>query len=809
MLENTAEWTLQLEHLIQHLIDHWPEIEREAFFRSLQMIDFLFAPRLVLQQLMVAGTIHASIITVSNLRKAFEMISRRITKYGRSKRRIEQCMAEANTYPEWKRYAEELDALDGLDKWRLNEESALYDLKILRKRMTDIRSMMNGEDIFHMMFRLRGSLARDQFGMQEVGLFTRASAGTKVIVEEYHQLITSALNYICDHHDDEVPTDAKLAFFNETRHSYGRTALLLSGGASLGMYHFGVLKTLHNQNLLPRVISGASAGALCAAVIGVKNDKQVADLLNITEPQEYERSMRFDFFGMKKRETSQLQYLLPQSLRWLGDALISYFIDNDSPLRLDTDHLKHVTIANVGLMTFQEAFDHTGRILNITVAPRNKYDPPRLLNYLTAPHICIWSAAVASCAIPGVFDSIPLMTKEPSGEFHPENEWTRTGQVAEEIEEACYSDGSIERDLPMQQISELFNVNHFIVSQVNPHSALLSTLSVHTNIWTSPIYGMIVGYLRFLQNQCRDWLKNIIDLAVYRSDESAWSAKRGFTQLLTQDYEGRSNDITIMPWKGEHTVVSAFACLIKNNDATEFLRIQKVGQRNTWPKISRIRAHCSVEVTLDNCVQRLRKRLTIENYNKHISSETEKGLDRTPSFYTSRSIVNLSGLSVSDPVPRLSKMGQEKNKKRVSSNQSLNSNQSGGSIGGFGIDIEDYHDEDFYMPVEGKNIELKGFGQLTRNNNSYAMDLPPIPLSRSISDPLTVQSLSENRKFNDPSCLVGESGNEDPELSNPHYEQNEDIEQETTTMFNKTTNMTNFYYKKASKSDENINSQRL
>lgn len=809
MLENTAEWTLQLEHLIQHLIDHWPEIEREAFFRSLQMIDFLFAPRLVLQQLMVAGTIHASIITVSNLRKAFEMISRRITKYGRSKRRIEQCMAEANTYPEWKRYAEELDALDGLDKWRLNEESALYDLKILRKRMTDIRSMMNGEDIFHMMFRLRGSLARDQFGMQEVGLFTRASAGTKVIVEEYHQLITSALNYICDHHDDEVPTDAKLAFFNETRHSYGRTALLLSGGASLGMYHFGVLKTLHNQNLLPRVISGASAGALSAAVIGVRNDKQVADLLNITEPQEYERSMRFDFFGMKKRETSQLQYLLPQSLRWLGDALISYFIDNDSPLRLDTDHLKHVTIANVGLMTFQEAFDHTGRILNITVAPRNKYDPPRLLNYLTAPHICIWSAAVASCAIPGVFDSIPLMTKEPSGEFHPENEWTRTGQVAEEIEEACYSDGSIERDLPMQQISELFNVNHFIVSQVNPHSALLSTLSVHTNIWTSPIYGMIVGYLRFLQNQCRDWLKNIIDLAVYRSDESAWSAKRGFTQLLTQDYEGRSNDITIMPWKGEHTVVSAFACLIKNNDATEFLRIQKVGQRNTWPKISRIRAHCSVEVTLDNCVQRLRKRLTIENYNKHISSETEKGLDRTPSFYTSRSIVNLSGLSVSDPVPRLSKMGQEKNKKRVSSNQSLNSNQSGGSIGGFGIDIEDYHDEDFYMPVEGKNIELKGFGQLTRNNNSYAMDLPPIPLSRSISDPLTVQSLSENRKFSDPSCLVGESGNEDPELSNPHYEQNEDIEQEATTMFNKTTNMTNFYYKKASKSDENINSQRL
>jgi TAG lipase/steryl ester hydrolase/phospholipase A2/LPA acyltransferase len=52
-------------------------------------------------------------------------------------------------------------------------------------------------------------------------------------------------------------------------------------------------------------------------------------------------------------------------------------------------------------LTFQEAFDRTGRIINITVAPMNDYEPPRLLNYLTAPHVCVWSAAAASCAIPG------------------------------------------------------------------------------------------------------------------------------------------------------------------------------------------------------------------------------------------------------------------------------------------------------------------------------------------------------------------------------------------------------------------------
>ena len=57
------------------------------------------------------------------------------------------------------------------------------------------------------------------------------------------------------------------------------------------------------------------------------------------------------------------------------------------------------------------AFDQTGRIINITVAPINNYDPPRLLNYLTAPHVCVWSAACASCAVPGLFDSITLIIK--------------------------------------------------------------------------------------------------------------------------------------------------------------------------------------------------------------------------------------------------------------------------------------------------------------------------------------------------------------------------------------------------------------
>lgn len=39
-----------------------------------------------------------------------------------------------------------------------------------------------------------------------------------------------------------------------------------------------------------------------------------------------------------------------------------------------------------------------------------------------------------------------------------------------------WHDGSLENDLPFRQLSEMFNVNHFIVSQTNPHLVPLMSL---------------------------------------------------------------------------------------------------------------------------------------------------------------------------------------------------------------------------------------------------------------------------------------------------------------------------------------------
>ncbi len=182
------------------------------------------------------------------------------------------------------------------------------------------------------------------------------------------------------------------------------------------------------------------------------------------------------------RIRNQLKSLLPERFQWCIDFLFAVTIDGRSSYKLDVNRLIEVTIENCGHYTFQEAFDRTGRIINITVAPVNDYDPPRLLNYLTAPHVCVWSAAVASCAIPGVFEPVPLIVREPDGKYAEEHVWSRHGNsklglfliliagvIETEGQNAAgrYSDGSVESDLPMEQLGELFNVNHFIVSQVS------------------------------------------------------------------------------------------------------------------------------------------------------------------------------------------------------------------------------------------------------------------------------------------------------------------------------------------------------
>jgi len=211
--------------------------------------------------------------------------------------------------------------------------------------------MLTERDVFNLMFRLRGGLSRDQFGIQHSGLFTRALGGTKRIIERYHEAVASALNFICDTWDSEVPTDAKLAFFNETRHSYGRTALLLSGGGYLGYYHMGVVKALWSQVMLPRVISGSSAGSIMTAIVGTRTDEQLTQLINAPSVPD---DIRMDFLNhsmeLRHPRARYLQSFVPERLRWYSAVLLCMLFD-DKLYNLDTDRFIAVSRVVVAACT--------------------------------------------------------------------------------------------------------------------------------------------------------------------------------------------------------------------------------------------------------------------------------------------------------------------------------------------------------------------------------------------------------------------------------------------------------------------------
>jgi len=76
-----------------------------------------------------------------------------------------------------------------------------------------------------------------------------------------------------------VSNQKKLEFYSETRHAFGRSALLLSGGAGLGLYHCGVLKSLYEEGLLPRIIAGTSIGSIFAALVSCKKPEELMEIL--------------------------------------------------------------------------------------------------------------------------------------------------------------------------------------------------------------------------------------------------------------------------------------------------------------------------------------------------------------------------------------------------------------------------------------------------------------------------------------------------------------------------------------------------
>ena len=158
-------------------------------------------------------------------------------------------------------------------------------------------------------------------------------------------------------------------------------------------------------------------------------------------------------------------------------------------------------------------------------------------------------------------------------------------------------DGSVHNDLPMTRLAELFNVNHFIVSQVNPHVVPFLAKDDNTTLARD----------NYSESNGPDWLHMLTRLA---KDEALHRlhlfAELGIfptlatkaCSVLSQKYSG---DITIFP----EISYTDFPRMLANPTTAFMQSACLAGERATWPKLSRVENHCTLELALDAAVQRL------------------------------------------------------------------------------------------------------------------------------------------------------------------------------------------------------------
>jgi TAG lipase/steryl ester hydrolase/phospholipase A2/LPA acyltransferase len=349
-------------------------------------------------------------------------------------------MRAALTYEEWSHATKMLDK----ETPKVNETD-LFDVELVSNKLDELKHRRHEGSLRDIIFCMRADLVRNLGNMCNPELH-KGRLHVPRLIKEYIDEVSTQLRMVCDMDTEELSLEEKLSFMHETRHAYGRTALLLSGGASLGAFHLGVVKTLVEHKLLPRIIAGSSVGSVMCAVVGTRSWPELQSFFEGS----WHALQFFDqmggIFTTVKRVMTQGAVHEIRHLQW--------------KLRNLTNNL-----------TFQEAYDITGRILGITVCSLRKHEPPRCLNYLTSPHVVIWSAVTASCAFPGLFEAQELMAKDRTGEIVPYHPPFNLDPEEGSASVRRWRDGSLEMDLPMIQLKELFNVNHFIVSQANPHIA--------------------------------------------------------------------------------------------------------------------------------------------------------------------------------------------------------------------------------------------------------------------------------------------------------------------------------------------------
>ncbi|KAJ5212672.1 uncharacterized protein N7498_004318 [Penicillium cinerascens] len=496
-------------------------------------------------------------------------------------------LATAQTYEEWEEAACELDDVLGKDFWRQNPVSRQYDYRLILGRLEALMNARGAGDIVALANLLRSGLVRNLGNITTTKLFTHAYGGTKLLIDDYITQVALSIQYVTMWRAEQAQEpaqatmftpQAKLELLHDTRQAFGRTTLLLQGGSAFGLCHLGVVKALHLQGLLPRIITGTAKGAMIAALVGVHPE---SELLPLLEGGGIDLSV---FDSRWKDHPDGTESWIRVFFRRLKRFLRTGHL-------FDMGLLEECVRANVGDLTFEEAYARSKRILNITIATGGKDGTPNLLNYLTAPNVLIWSAAAASSASSSSTLSSPvtIYCKDETGSIMP---WPLTQDaVFHPWRHVHYNDG----ESPLSRIAELFNVNHFVVSQARPY--LIPFLRSELNLLDRRQTGwhnISRSLMRLVLVELRHRLRQLDYIGLLPAAVSR----------LMIDETIPGPNLTLVPDLSFKDISKLFQQQTPEHLAEWILK----GERGVWPAVSALKVREAVEIELDRGYQLVRRR---------------------------------------------------------------------------------------------------------------------------------------------------------------------------------------------------------
>lgn len=145
-----------IEKYIKLFLHNIPYIENLC----IEILEIMFAPKQVIRQIAMISLLQILLLIYSSFSIIWNKLLLLLTNSGRKLSYLKDKLKLLNNYDEWKVVAGEIDKIQGHDIWRNEDTSTLYDSKMLQKRIIMTRDMLQRGDVFDLMFRLRGGLAR-------------------------------------------------------------------------------------------------------------------------------------------------------------------------------------------------------------------------------------------------------------------------------------------------------------------------------------------------------------------------------------------------------------------------------------------------------------------------------------------------------------------------------------------------------------------------------------------------------------------------------------------------------------------------